>query len=444
MTRAKAPMTTRPVKFALALVLCLGAAGSLLTATAQTNTENFAQFRFNFNNPGARSAGIGGAFISIADDATAAEANPAGLTTLTRPEISFETKGIQFKQKIANFSSTGTFDNYSLQSKVFNRSVVSPSFASVVFPLRGITLSAFRYELVNFESAFFTKGSFVPTLHDGSTFFPVKSETKLKVVNYGAAFAYKLSGRFSVGASAGVSTISLQSSLTRYFLELFDPGSIANSATIDDNGLNFFINAGIIYKPTEHLAIGAIFKRRPSFSLSHTFRFTNFPADSTIKKDINFNVPASAGIGVSYRPTDVLTLSVDAVWIQYAQLTDKFVLTISDDAAKASDFKVDNGFEIHGGAEYVLFLRSVALVLRGGVYLEPDNRIRFTGNVNDSADPNRIFSRQLLAGLFQKGDSYVHGTFGLGLVLSNSFQVDVAGNLSSVSNELIGSLVVRL
>jgi len=40
---------------------------------AQTNTENFSQFEFNFNNPGARATGIGGAFISIADDATAAE-----------------------------------------------------------------------------------------------------------------------------------------------------------------------------------------------------------------------------------------------------------------------------------------------------------------------------------------------------------------------------------
>jgi long-chain fatty acid transport protein len=428
----------------LAIVLCLAAALPMFRATAQTNTENFAQFRFNFNNPGARAAGIGGAFISIADDATAAESNPAGLTTLIRPEISFETKGIQFKQKIANFSSTGTAANYALESKIFKQSVVSPSFASVVFPLRGITLSAFRYELVNFESAFFTKGSFVPTLHDGSTFFPVRADSRLKVVNWGGAFAYKLSGRFSIGASAGVSTISLQSSLTRYFLELFDPGSVANTATIDDTGLNFFINAGLIYKPTENLAIGAIFKRRPTFSLSHTFKFTTFPKDSTITKDINFNVPSSAGIGISYRPTDVLTLSVDAVWIRYSQLTDKFVLTISEDAAKDSDFKVDDGFEFHGGAEYVIFLKSVALVLRGGVYVEPDNRIRFSGNVNDSTDPNRIFSRQLLAGLFQKGDSYVHGTFGLGLVLSNSFQVDFAGNLSSVSDELIGSLVVRL
>ena len=45
---------------------------------------------FSFSNPGARSLGFGGAFVALADDATAAYANPAGLNQLTRPEISLE------------------------------------------------------------------------------------------------------------------------------------------------------------------------------------------------------------------------------------------------------------------------------------------------------------------------------------------------------------------
>ena len=43
-----------------------------------------------FTNPGARSIGLGGAFAAIADDATAAFANPAGLVQILRPEISIE------------------------------------------------------------------------------------------------------------------------------------------------------------------------------------------------------------------------------------------------------------------------------------------------------------------------------------------------------------------
>jgi long-subunit fatty acid transport protein len=112
---------------------------------AQTNTENFAQFRFNFNNPGARATGIGGAFMSIADDATASEANPAGLTTLLRPELSLEAKGIQFITHVGNFSSTGTDANFTLNEKDFKSSVVSPSFVSIVFPLRKFTFALYRH-----------------------------------------------------------------------------------------------------------------------------------------------------------------------------------------------------------------------------------------------------------------------------------------------------------
>ena len=51
------PASRKYPTYALALWIaasCLPAAG-----LAQTNTENFAQFRFNFNNPGARATGIG-------------------------------------------------------------------------------------------------------------------------------------------------------------------------------------------------------------------------------------------------------------------------------------------------------------------------------------------------------------------------------------------------
>jgi hypothetical protein len=42
------------------------------------NSETFSGFQFNFNNPGARALGMGGAFVAVADDATAVIANPAG------------------------------------------------------------------------------------------------------------------------------------------------------------------------------------------------------------------------------------------------------------------------------------------------------------------------------------------------------------------------------
>src|SRR5678816_4567659 len=68
------------------------------------NSETFGGFQFNFNNPGARSLGMGGAFVAVADDATAVVANPAGLTILQRPEVSAEYKFTRFTNNINAFT----------------------------------------------------------------------------------------------------------------------------------------------------------------------------------------------------------------------------------------------------------------------------------------------------------------------------------------------------
>lgn len=63
--------------------MALAAADSV----AQSEPPNF---QITLSNPGARSVALGGAFVALADDATAAFSNPAGLTELARPELSAE------------------------------------------------------------------------------------------------------------------------------------------------------------------------------------------------------------------------------------------------------------------------------------------------------------------------------------------------------------------
>jgi hypothetical protein len=109
---------------------------------------------------------------------------------------------------------------------------------------------------------------------------------------------------------------------------------------------------------------------------------------------------------------------------------------------------VDNAVELHAGVEYVLLTRFAGFVFRGGMYTEPDNRIRFAGIAADvpavdDASRTRIFSRQTMASLFQAGDSDLHYTFGVGILITDNFQLDVAGNLSNGTDEVVSSLVVR-
>src|SRR5436309_12861083 len=91
-------------RFVFVAVVCSPLA--LPRAAQNTDIESLSGLQFNFGNPGARSLGMGGAFLGLADDASAAEANPAGLTILRKPEITVDGRNYQEQQV---FTTSGTF-----------------------------------------------------------------------------------------------------------------------------------------------------------------------------------------------------------------------------------------------------------------------------------------------------------------------------------------------
>jgi hypothetical protein len=110
--------------------------GALPGALAQSGEEPVTPSilpppRFNFSNVGARSSGAGGAFVGLADDATAAWFNPAGLTQLEEPQVSLALK--QFtERRILDVDRSGGFN----QGDVTQTSRTSDTqFVNVTWPL---------------------------------------------------------------------------------------------------------------------------------------------------------------------------------------------------------------------------------------------------------------------------------------------------------------------
>ena len=69
-------------------LLSIACAALPLTAAGQTDEPVFADWRANPLTIGSRPAGMGGAFVAVADDARAAFINPAGLTQIPITELS--------------------------------------------------------------------------------------------------------------------------------------------------------------------------------------------------------------------------------------------------------------------------------------------------------------------------------------------------------------------
>src|SRR5438874_2367691 len=130
------------------LVLCALAAVPL--AAQNTDIESLSGLQFNFGNPGARSLGMGGAFLGLADDASAAEANPAGLTILRKPEISVEIRNYVEQQ---TFTTTGTFPDIARTDFNHYSQRVPITFASAVYPYKNATFGAYFHEALRNEGS---------------------------------------------------------------------------------------------------------------------------------------------------------------------------------------------------------------------------------------------------------------------------------------------------
>ncbi len=86
-------------------------------------------------NPGARSLGLGGAFVAVADDATAAWANPSGLMQLARSEISLEGRSwSEDREGVASNESSLGFLSFVLPRQKWSIAIYVQTLSSLEFP----------------------------------------------------------------------------------------------------------------------------------------------------------------------------------------------------------------------------------------------------------------------------------------------------------------------
>src|SRR5689334_18165061 len=104
---------------------------------AQTNERLYENLDFHSETPAARPLGMGRAFVGLAEDATAALSNPAGLSNLLEQEFSLEFRGTDARRRPT--TSLGAGD-----SEAFGQFVFTPSFVSFALPLERATLLLFR------------------------------------------------------------------------------------------------------------------------------------------------------------------------------------------------------------------------------------------------------------------------------------------------------------
>lgn len=409
---------------------------------AITDEEIYRNFQFSFVNPGARSTAMGGAFIGLADDATAAEANPAGLTILTKPEVSFEYRNVRFNNDALNSFNPFVRGQLEIVSSNELKTISQPSFLSVVFPAGGATVAFSRQEVLNMEGDINENLLFATPQFPGTSFnILALASSNQKIVNWNISSASKVTDHFSVGASLRYSRINWKTDVNNIGLINGVPvPNISFQTAMDDNDSAFAYNVGALWSGSRFSA-GAVYKRNPKFELAavETGPLAAKPGPFTNV----LKVPDTFGFGLAVKPNDNITISSDLVWIKYSDLTDGFQAGYNafTDLLTNADitYNVDDELEFHIGGEGVIFIKGQAVALRQGYYFRPSNSLTVE-SVSSRVDAE---TRTFLDTIFAPRDDEHHFTLGAGIVFGPHLQLDWAADIANTSDTFVASTVVR-
>ena len=430
-------------RFALTLLGLLLAAGA---AHAQGTTT----LEFSFSNPGARAMGFGGAFIGLADDATAAYTNPAGLVQLVEPEISLEARAWTHDTPFTAGgraqgapSGIGIDTLPGLSVGVSSEEARGLSFLSWVQPFRRWSLALYRHQLARFESRLVTNGLFAGSATAEALRLPdAVSATRLNDLSWGLSAAYRVSPAFSVGLG-----LTWVDSLIDVREETFLPDDdttearFAPSSYLPDRSIGttqlladeqtWTLLAGFLWRLSDRLSLGGVYRQGPSVTADAIARAGRafdpaVPPGTALRLRTPLKAPDVYGLGFAARVrNDALTLSFDWVRVEYSDLVDALNPDVIDDP-----FVLDDGNELHAGLEYVLLRATPVVALRAGAWLDPDHRI--------GVDPGRADPFQ--QALFPGGDDELHLAAGLGLAF-RTYQIDLAVDFSELADTAAVSVI---
>ncbi len=347
---------------------------------------------------GARALGMGGAFISVCDDATAASWNPAGLVQLEKPELSvvYDYNKNEMDSRYNAFPDALVSDGGDAYS--FN-------YLSAVYPFRlfsrNMTASVnyqHLYDFNNDSSRLSTDRSSFSTTTNSSTY---SLDGELWALS--PAFSIQITPVLSVGMTLNFWEDALfdnqwTTNYTKsheFFTNSAGEAIFTSSQYFEKyefSGFNFHL--GVLWNINSKLTVGAVFKS--PFTADLKYRYHSFTESSKGFAD-NFDdpdaekgspedfyeesgketldMPMSLGLGISFRTSDSLSFALDV----YKTYWKNYILhPYSRDAVSPISGQLEslsgtgNTTQVRLGAEYLIIREKFIIPLRCGLFHDPE------------------------------------------------------------------------
>ena len=398
---------------------------------------------YEFAGDGARSKAMGGAFVAIADDATAYSWNPAGMVLLKRPEMSYlaRMKGEQRYRQIypcdpnqwetgkPTYVYTDWHDAIKFQESKEGSGGPQGDVRTInyVYPWKNMAIGfgTTGYEdYIEFRNS--NQGGKGPVYlkNVGGKDIGLSWEDKREQEHYysqpefGAAFAFNLirslSFGFKVGMIPSIEQIETNKSREEYFPKLAQDGNTITSPFYNKTWFEkkpslLSYSIGVLYRPVSGLSFGLVYK---------DFSSARMEFDSWTKidqnyyypfhNDFDFKYPRFIGAGFAMRIRDVFTISMQVNHIAYTQM----------DPDRTDNWVFEDAIEYHAGVEYLFFLgkkgEELILPLRFGYYLEPSAQDFYKFQRDQNITGETAQDRTILGQKYGKDADLHHITIGMG------------------------------
>jgi len=362
--------------------------------------ENRIELPSSFNpvGSGSRALAMGGAFIGIANDATAASWNPGGLNILEKSELSIVFSDVRRYEHIKFATNPEGAGKNSINTDSIN-------YMSFAYPFelynRHISFAISYQYLFNFDRHWQFQINTTDQYHDQYSYLQTGKLTAI-----GFSFCVEIMPELSAGITLNIWDDQLsQNSWTQYIkrrmISNVSGNTLRQSLQTEKytmKGIN--TTTGLLWQGKQ-LSIGFVLKSSFTGEIDHTYISYQ---SNTISQD-RLKLPLSFGVGLSWMFSERFFISMDAYqtkWQDYIYISEenKQICPVSGLPVEESDIEPTN--QIRFGAEYVYLIPEYqcAVPLRAGLFYDP---------VPDNNHP----------------DDFYGGSFGFGLSFSQ-FSFDFA------------------
>lgn len=310
--------------------------------------------QLEFDGNGAKAMGMGGAFVAIANDASALAWNPAGMAQLKKPELN-----LTYRLNFGSFAVTPPTDKAdTLRYKTSVSTQFLYNFIGAIFPFHFKN----RPMMVGISVRRLTEPIFTTKWREEDFYAQsekiVKRQTESALYALSPALSIQVNSLLYLGTTVNFLSGRYEQKTTDVRLSPTQKSEFWEQWNSKFSGTCF--DLGLLIKPHHSIGIGATLSTPYDIVITNIDSSNSTGFDQKSAHSIYYHMPVRAAFGISLHPSKRVTIACDWRLNPWSQIK----VELGDSLELPKQFA--DGHSLHVGIEYLMFSGNSTLPVRLG------------------------------------------------------------------------------